>query len=208
MTKVKVFVYGRRQQRRRRRRRGYDNSSPDFRHGELKNVLPCERSCHRENTSLLVRKLWPRLKFLKSRLNFKVKVTNYGTMCKVLSQWKHICNMKALSLLVWKLWPRLKFLFKPPDRRATTLAPRTYLSCLAKRIYVALSGSLKRIPGKCTNSWLHKYFNCRLLCLFLLKFGCTKISTHTVTVGCINRKLKFLIYQGNWCTIDQILLHY
>ena len=35
MTKVKVFVYGRRQQRRRRRRRGYDNSSPDFRHGEL-----------------------------------------------------------------------------------------------------------------------------------------------------------------------------
>ena len=38
MTKVKVFVYGRRQQQRRRRqqRRGYDNSSPDFSHGELK----------------------------------------------------------------------------------------------------------------------------------------------------------------------------
>ena len=38
MTKVKVFVYGRRrqQQRRRQQRRGYDNSSPDFRHGELK----------------------------------------------------------------------------------------------------------------------------------------------------------------------------
>ena len=38
MAKVKVFVYGRRQQRRRQqqRRRGYDNSSPDFRHGELK----------------------------------------------------------------------------------------------------------------------------------------------------------------------------
>ena len=35
MTKVKVFVYGGRQ-RRHRRRRGYDNSSPDFRHGELK----------------------------------------------------------------------------------------------------------------------------------------------------------------------------
>ena len=35
MTKVKVFVYGRRR-RHRRRRRGYDNSSPDFRHGELK----------------------------------------------------------------------------------------------------------------------------------------------------------------------------
>ena len=41
MTKVKAFIYGRRQQRQRRRqprqqRRGYDNSSPDFRHGELK----------------------------------------------------------------------------------------------------------------------------------------------------------------------------
>ena len=40
MTKVKVFVYGRRRRHRRRRRgrrrRGYDNSSPDFRHGELK----------------------------------------------------------------------------------------------------------------------------------------------------------------------------
>ena len=39
MTKVKVFVYGRRQRQRQQQRRGYDNttsSSPDFRHGELK----------------------------------------------------------------------------------------------------------------------------------------------------------------------------
>ena len=38
MIKVKVFVYGRRQQQQQQqqRRRGYDNSSPDFRHGELK----------------------------------------------------------------------------------------------------------------------------------------------------------------------------
>ena len=36
MTKVKVFVYGRRQQQRQQQRRGYDKSSPDFRHGELK----------------------------------------------------------------------------------------------------------------------------------------------------------------------------
>ena len=36
MTKVKVFVYGRRRQQQRQQRRGYDNSSPDFRHGELK----------------------------------------------------------------------------------------------------------------------------------------------------------------------------
>ena len=38
MTKVKVFVYGRRRQRR-KQRRGYDNSFPDFRHGELKTAL-------------------------------------------------------------------------------------------------------------------------------------------------------------------------
>ena len=46
MTKVKVFVYGRRrrqQRRHRRRRKGYDNSSPDFRHGELKSKM-CKNS--------------------------------------------------------------------------------------------------------------------------------------------------------------------
>ena len=41
MTKVKVFVYGRRQQR---QRRGYDNSSPDFRHGELKKLKTSQPS--------------------------------------------------------------------------------------------------------------------------------------------------------------------
>ena len=44
MAKVKVFVYGRRQQQRQqqgrqRRRQGYDKSSPDFRHGELKTTF-------------------------------------------------------------------------------------------------------------------------------------------------------------------------
>ena len=38
MTKVKVFVYGQRQ-RQQQQRRGYDNSSPDFCHGELKKSL-------------------------------------------------------------------------------------------------------------------------------------------------------------------------
>ena len=54
------------------------------------------------------RKLLPRLKFFKSRSNFKVN--NFGTNRKVLSQGMYICNMKALLLLVKKLWPRLKFL--------------------------------------------------------------------------------------------------
>ena len=72
--------------------------------------------CNMKALSLLVRKLWPRLKFFKSRSDFKVKVTthevkNYGPMRKVLSQGIYMCNMKALSLLVRKLWPRLKFLF-------------------------------------------------------------------------------------------------
>ena len=42
---------------------------------------------------LLVRKLWPKLKFFKSRSNFKVKVTkpkNIGTHGKVLSQGMYI----------------------------------------------------------------------------------------------------------------------
>ena len=53
MTKVKVFVYGRRQ-RRQQQRRGYDNSSLDFRHGELisrafkKNVHHSDKT--KENT--------------------------------------------------------------------------------------------------------------------------------------------------------------
>ena len=46
-------------------------------------MVPCERSCYKEYTgnmkalpvSLVRRKLRPRLKFFKSRLNFKVKVT-------------------------------------------------------------------------------------------------------------------------------------
>ena len=63
------------------------------------------------NALSLVRKLWPRLKFFKSRSNFKVKVKNYGTTWEVLSQATHMCNMKALSLMVRKLWARLKFLF-------------------------------------------------------------------------------------------------
>ena len=79
--------------------------------------------------------VWPRLKFFKSRSNFKIKVTS-DTCGKVLSQgmyisnhlhnikvlrlaphhWtqsldvvKMISNMKALPLLVRKLWPKLKF---------------------------------------------------------------------------------------------------
>ena len=81
--------------------------------------------------SLLVRKLWPRLKFLKvgqtsrSRSRGKKK---YGTMWKVLSQGKHMCNMKVLSLLERKLWQRLKFFksrsnFKVKVKRSKIMVP-------------------------------------------------------------------------------------
>ena len=82
--------------------------------------------CNMKGLSLLIRKLWPMLKFFKSRSNFKVKVmrSNYGTMWKVLSQGIHMCNMKDLSSPVIKLWPRLKFLFThhtPTPTRTPTL---------------------------------------------------------------------------------------
>ena len=40
MTKVQVFVYGKRQQQQRQRQRGgYDNSSQDFRHRKIKTEI-------------------------------------------------------------------------------------------------------------------------------------------------------------------------
>ena len=75
---------------------------------------------------LLVRKLWPWLKFfLQSRSNVKVKVTRSIFFCngKVLSQGMYICNMKVLPLLVRKLWPRLKF-FKSNSNVKTQMSRR------------------------------------------------------------------------------------
>ena len=63
--------------------------------------------------SLTVHKLWPRLKFLKSRSNFKVKVTRSKIMawCERSCHKEYTCEVwKSLSLTVHKLWPRLKFL--------------------------------------------------------------------------------------------------
>ena len=74
--------------------------------------------------SLVVHKLWPRLKFLKSRSNFKVK--NYCMMWKVLSQGIHMWNMQVLSLVVHKLWPRLKF-SSMDDAGAMTIVLRTFV---------------------------------------------------------------------------------
>ena len=60
-----------------------------------------------------------KVKFFKSRSNFKAKVwhqvNNYGTKWKVLLQWSHVWNMKALSLPVWKIWQRFKFFNRIPN---------------------------------------------------------------------------------------------
>ena len=60
---------------------------------------------------LLVRKLWPRLKFFKRRSNVKVKVTRSKILLSMKRSChkKYICNTKALTLLVKKVWPRLEF---------------------------------------------------------------------------------------------------
>ena len=39
VTKVNFFVYERRQRRHRRRHQGYEDSSPDFRHGEINKTI-------------------------------------------------------------------------------------------------------------------------------------------------------------------------
>ena len=100
--------------------------------------------CNMKALSLLVGKLWPRLKFFKSRSNFKVK--NYVTMWKVLSQGIHICNMKALSLLVRKLWPRLKFFKSRSNFKVKNYV--TMWKVLSKGIHICNMKALTLLVGK------------------------------------------------------------
>ena len=85
--------------------------------------------------SLLVRNLWPMLKFFKSSSNFKVKVMRSKIMVpcerschKIFNTHDYLCNLKALTLLVRKLWPKLKFFksrsnFKVKVTRSNNLVP-------------------------------------------------------------------------------------
>ena len=74
-------------------------------------LSPGIHMCNMKSLFLLVRKLWSRLKFFKSRSNFKVKVTRskLTVPCDRSCHKEYTCNMKALSLLVRKLWSKLKF---------------------------------------------------------------------------------------------------
>ena len=86
--------------------------------------------CNMKALSLVVRKLWPRLKFFESISNFKVKVmrSKITVPCEKSCHKEYMCNMKALSLLGRKLWPRLKFFksrsnFKVKVTRSEIMVP-------------------------------------------------------------------------------------
>ena len=81
---------------------------------------------------LLVRKLWPMLKFFQNYVKLQGQcheVKNYGTMWKVLSQGVRMCNMKALSLLVRKLWPRLKFFKSRSNFKVSVMRSKITVPC-------------------------------------------------------------------------------
>ena len=86
--------------------------------------------------SLMVQKLWLRLKFLKSRSNLKVKVTRSKIMVwserSCHKEYTIMWNMKVLSAVVHKLWPRLKILCTNDDNHndtgAMTIVLRTFVT--------------------------------------------------------------------------------
>ena len=62
---------------------------------------------------LTVKKLWPRLKFLKGSLKVKVKghrAKNFGSNGKILSEGIYMCKIEDLAHTIQKLRPKLKFL--------------------------------------------------------------------------------------------------
>ena len=79
----------------------------------VKGVCQKDYACgNMKNLSLTIQKLWPMFKFLKSRSNFKVKVSRSKILVPVerACHKEHTCNMKVPSLAIQKLWPMLKFL--------------------------------------------------------------------------------------------------
>ena len=77
--------------------------------------------------------------FLKSRSNFKVKVTRskimvHCMMWKVLSQGIHMWNMKALYLTVHKLWPRLKSLKRMSNFKVKVTRSKIMVHCMMWKV--------------------------------------------------------------------------
>ena len=74
--------------------------------------------CNMKALSLLVWKLWPRLKFFKRRSNFKVKITrskNYGTNVKGLVRRNtHMKYESSIFLICFESYGQGKFLSTQP----------------------------------------------------------------------------------------------
>ena len=101
-------------------------------YGTLWKVLSQEiHMCKIKALPLLVWKLWPRLKFFKSRSNFNVKVAGSKIMvpCERSCQKEYACNMKVLPLIVWKLWPRLKFFKSRSNFKVKVTRSKIMLPC-------------------------------------------------------------------------------
>ena len=85
---------------------------------------------------LLVKKIWPRLKFFKSRANFKVKVTRSKLLVPLESPGHKECtcmgNIKALPPLVKKIWPRLKVFLLGQTSRSRSLGKKVWYPCKAR----------------------------------------------------------------------------
>ena len=75
--------------------------------------------------SLLVWKLWQRLKFFKSRSNkVKVKImVPYERSCHK----EYTCNTRSLSVMVCKIMAKVKVFPTHAHTRAMTWAPRTFV---------------------------------------------------------------------------------
>ena len=92
--------------------------------------------CNMKALSLLVRKLWPRLKFFKSRSNFKVKVTRSKIImvpCERSCHEKYTYEISIFNGL--KVMAKVKVFVHAvkadadadADSRAMILAPRTFV---------------------------------------------------------------------------------
>ena len=143
----------------------------------------CERSCQKGYTvmwnmkalSVRVYKLWPRLKFLRSRSNFKVTSSKIMVWCERSCHKKYPCELwKSYLLLFISYWPRLKFLSADNDAGAMIIVLRTFVTANYKVIlsikctvkvtnfdvpFEGITYSGVYMPYKKSLSWSNRYVN-------------------------------------------------
>ena len=100
--------------------------------------------CNMIALSLLVRKLWPRLMFLKSRSNFKVKVVRskikvpYEGLATRNTHVQYESFISSCKKVMAKVKVFVHVSNADAETRAMTLAPRTHSSRLANNIGILL----------------------------------------------------------------------